>query len=94
MLIGQVIGSCTATVRHRSLAGKRLAIVQPLGARGAPEGDPQVCVDPLLAGVGQRVLINSDGRFAREVVGDDQSPVRFVVCGLADESADENLDRD
>ena len=84
MLHGLVIGSCTTTVKHESLTGWRLAIVQPLGANGAPDGDPQICVDPLLAAVGQRVVINSDGKYARDVVGHEKSPVRFVLCAIED----------
>jgi ethanolamine utilization protein EutN len=79
-----VIGFATSTVRHESLAGLRLAVVQPLDVSDSPAGDPQLCVDRLNAGLGQSVIINSDGKFAREVVGHQKSPVRFVVCAIVD----------
>jgi ethanolamine utilization protein EutN len=84
MLLGIVIGSATATIKHESMVGLRLAIVQPLGSAGQPDGEPQLCADPLGAGPGSRVVINSDGKFAREIVGHDKSPVRFIVCGIQD----------
>jgi microcompartment protein CcmK/EutM len=30
-------------------------------------------------------VLNSDGRAARELIGDDKSPVRFFVIGIVDE---------
>jgi microcompartment protein CcmK/EutM len=84
MLYALVIGHAHATVKHASMAGHRLAVVQPLGAAGKPDGDPQIAVDPLNAGVGQYVVVNSDGRFARDAVKNDKSPVRMVICGIED----------
>ena len=31
------------------------------------------------------MVLNSDGKFAREIVGHDKSPVRFVVCAIVNE---------
>ena len=45
MLQGIVIGHATATIKHRSLNGWRMAIVQPIGPDGQPEADPQIAVD-------------------------------------------------
>jgi ethanolamine utilization protein EutN len=85
MLQGIVIGHATSTVKHPTLTGWRLAIVQPVGADGKPEADPQIAVDSLGASPGQRVLINSDGRGSRELVGDAKTPARFFMIALVDE---------
>ena len=85
MQLGIVIGFATSTVKHPSFAGWRLAIVQPLNAKYEPEADCVVAVDKMNAGAGQRVIINSDGKAAREYVGHDKSPARWFVIGLADE---------
>ena len=85
MLIGTVIGQATSTIKHESLSGWRFAIVQPLGARGQPDGDPQIAIDPLNAGLGQRVLINSDGRSVREIIKHDKCPARFIVCAVVND---------
>jgi ethanolamine utilization protein EutN len=85
MQLGTVIGHATSTVKHRSLTGWRLVIVQPLNAQRRPEADPVLAVDSFHAGAGQTVILNSDRRAAREYVGDDKSPVCWFVIGIEDE---------
>jgi ethanolamine utilization protein EutN len=85
MLLGTVIGHATSTIKHRSLTGWRMVVVQPLNAAGEPEADPIIAVDKLQAGAGQRVVINADGKAAREMIGDEKSPVRYFVIGIVDE---------
>jgi len=82
---GRVIGHATSTIKHRSLNGWRLVLVQPLGATKQPEADPILAVDKFGSGVGHLVVLNLDGRAAREYVGDDKSPVRYFVIGIVDE---------
>jgi microcompartment protein CcmK/EutM len=84
MLLGTVIGHATSTIKHRSLQGWRLAVVQPLNNAREPDADPIVAVDKLNAGAGQQVIINSDGKAAREMIGDEKSPVRYFVIGIVD----------
>lgn len=88
MQLGLVIGHATSTIKHESLEGWRLVIAQPLNAQRKPEADPIVAVDKFNAGQGQMILINSDGKGAREYVGHDKSPVRYFVAGIVDEVAD------
>ena len=85
MLSGIVIGHATSTIKHPSLVGWRMAVVQPIGPTGAPEADPILAVDKLGSGIGQQVVINSDGKAARELIGNDKSPVRYFVIGIVDE---------
>ena len=84
MLLGTVIGHATATVKHFSMKGWRLAIVQPVNSQRQPEADPVVAADSLGASPGQTVVLNSDGKAARELIGNDKSPVRYFVIALAD----------
>ena len=83
--LGTVIGHATSTIKHRSLNGWRLAVVQPLDVRRQPEADPVVAVDRFAAAPGQTVILNTDGKGARELVGDSHSPVRYFVIGIVDE---------
>ncbi|MHC4986621.1 MAG: EutN/CcmL family microcompartment protein [Planctomycetota bacterium] len=85
MLIGLVEGSVVSTVKHQSMQGWKVLIVQPLGPTGKAQGDPLLAIDKLGAGHGVKVLITNDGRGAREMVGDKSSPVRWSVVGLLDE---------
>ena len=85
MQLGMVIGHATSTIKHRSLHGWRLVGVQPVNVARAPEADPIVVVDRLGSAPGHLVVLNSDGKAARDVVGDDKTPVRFWVSGIVDE---------
>ena len=85
MQVGKVIGTATATVKHRSMEGWKLLVVQPYMVDGTtPDGDPQLAVDSLGAGRGETVLLSSDGKGTRELLGDDTTPVRWSVMGIAD----------
>jgi ethanolamine utilization protein EutN len=85
MQLGRVIGHATSTIKHPSLQGWRLVIVQPVNVQREPEADPIVAVDKLGSGLGHLVVLNTDGKAAREVVGDEKTPVRFWVSGIVDE---------
>jgi ethanolamine utilization protein EutN len=83
---GIVIGHARATVKHPSLVGWRLAVVQMLGSDRRPEGDAVLAVDNLGCGPGVNVILNNDGRRVRELIGSDKSPARWFVCGIVDEA--------
>jgi ethanolamine utilization protein EutN len=85
VLLCRVQGTVVATRKHRSLEGWKLTVCQPINSDGAPEGSPQVAVDPLGADRGQRVIISSDGLATRRLLGDDRSPARWVLIGIVDE---------
>lgn len=72
MNLARVEGNVVATRKHPSLNGWRLVICQPIGPEGTVEGQPQVAIDPLGAGLHQRVVISSDGAAARKAVGDEK----------------------
>ena len=84
MLLGVVEGTAISTIKHRSMQGWKLLIVQPLGISGKPDGDPVLAIDLLGAGTGNRVVISNDGKGAREMIGDNNSPVRWTVLGIVD----------
>jgi ethanolamine utilization protein EutN len=85
MQLGTVIGHATSTIKHPSLNGWRMLVVQPLGATRFADGDPVVAVDRFGAGAGETVIIDSDGKGARDYVGDEHSPVRWFVVAIVDE---------
>lgn len=85
MQTARVIGNTTATVRHPSMQGWKLMVVQPLGPDGrSPDGDPLVVVDNLGAGIGEKVIISSDGKGTRELLKSETTPVRWSVMGIVD----------
>lgn len=85
MQLATVIGHATATVKHPTLAGWRLRVVQPLGTGGRADGAPLIAVDNLGSRNGDRVIITSDGKSVQEMIGSRTTPVRWAVIGLADE---------
>jgi ethanolamine utilization protein EutN len=85
MQIALVVGTATSTIKHATLRGQKLLVVQPLMADGrGADGDPQIAVDAVGAGRGERVMITSDGKFVREVLKTEATPVRWSVIGIAD----------
>ncbi len=86
MLPARVMGTATSTVKHPSLKGCKLLIVQPQLIDGrTPDGDPLVAADCLGAGIGQTVIITSDGQHAHVLLESDTTPVRWTVVGIRDE---------
>ena len=82
MILGRVIGNAVSTVKHASLHGWRLVTVQPIRAASL---DPILAIDSLGAGEGTLVVLSNDGRGARELIGDDTSPARWMVLGIVDD---------
>jgi ethanolamine utilization protein EutN len=85
MQLALVLGTAVATVKHPSLVGRKLLLVQPRLADGrTPDGDPLLAVDGVGAGCGETVMITSDGRGARELLQSDVTPVRWTIVGIRD----------
>jgi microcompartment protein CcmK/EutM len=67
------------------MEGWKLLVVQPFGIDGkTPDGDPQLAVDSIGAGKGDRVIITSDGQATRKLLKNDATPVRWHVMGVCD----------
>ena len=86
MLLARVDGSATATIRHPSAKGWKLAICQPIDEAGNEIGVPLIALDDLGAGLHQKVVISSDGATLREWVHDPRSPLRNMITHLVDEA--------
>lgn len=84
MQFAKVIGRATSTVKHPTLQGWRLLLVQPLGQGDKADGPPQLVLDRMGGGRGDTVIISSDGRAAKEMVGADTTPARWHVMGIVD----------
>jgi len=80
MRLATIHGNATSTIKHKSLQGFGLLIAVP----DSPDLAPQIVLDTLGAGLGEKVLISSDGSEARKMVGDELSPARWSVVGIVD----------
>jgi ethanolamine utilization protein EutN len=88
MQLARVIGTATSTIKHPTMHGWKLLIVQMLSADGrSPDGEPVITIDSLGAGPGQVVVITSDGKGTRELMQANNTPVRWSVMGIRDEQS-------
>jgi ethanolamine utilization protein EutN len=84
MQLGRVIGHATSTIKHATLNGWRMVVVQPLDAAGGEDGTPIIAIDNLGSDKGSQVVLTSDGKGVREMIGSDNTPVRWAVIGIKD----------
>ena len=85
MLIGRVIGEVVATHKHASHEGRKVLVVQPLNLDGSDRGDAVLALDAVDAGVGDRILLATEGWAASSAVGRPQTPIDMAVIGFIDE---------
>lgn len=85
MLIARVIGDVVATKKHASHESRKVLLVQPLELDGTDRGNPLVALDAVDAGIGDRVLVTTEGFSAMTSVGRRQSPIDSAVIGVIDQ---------
>lgn len=83
MQLAKVLGSVVATVKHESLTGVRLLLIQPQDENGVPDGDAIVAADPLQAGTGD-IVEWTTGREAALALPVTYSPVDCAVVSIVD----------
>ena len=84
MLLGRVIGEVVATQKHSSHQDLKLLMVATLDLEGKQRGAPFVAVDSAGAGVGDQVLLATDGWAAMTAIGRLGSPIDAAVIGVVD----------
>ena len=85
MLIGRVIGDVVATQKDASHRGRKILVVQPLQLDESDRGEPVLALDAVDAGVGDRVLLATEGFSAMTTVGRPHSPIDMAVIGVIDQ---------
>jgi ethanolamine utilization protein EutN len=84
MLIARVIGEMVSTEKHPSHVGRKALVVQPLDLDGTNRGDPVIAFDAVDAGVGDQVLLVTEGFSAMTSVQRPESPIDMAVVGVID----------
>jgi ethanolamine utilization protein EutN len=85
MLIARIIGDATATHKHSSHEGQKLLLVQPLELDlKTAKGDAVIAVDAVDAGLGDLVLLVTEGFSAMTSVNRPNSPIDMAVLGVID----------
>lgn len=87
----RIIGYATSIVKHESLNGLKMLLAVPVTTDGErPDGEPAIVFDALGAGVGDLVLITSDGSYTGgDIVGTRITPARWGVVGIIDSAKKE-----
>ncbi len=82
----RIIGHATSVVKHESLSGQKMLVAVPVSNLDhSPQGDPMIVYDKLGAGVGDLVVVTSDGSYTgREIIGTRLTPARWGVVGIVD----------
>ncbi len=84
MLIGRVIGEAVATQKDPHHEGFKALLIQPLNLDGSDRGNALVALDAVDAGIGDRVLLVTDGYAAATGVGQPRSSIDMAVIGVID----------
>ena len=84
MIYGRVIGNMVSTVKHPTYQGRTVLIVQPLDENSQDDGESFLAVDNAQAGVGDRVLVLSEGSGIRQILGIKELPIRRLIVGIVD----------
>ena len=59
-------------------------ILQPLTVKDTADGPPLIAIDSCGCRRGDRVMITSDGSYARELTAHNNTPARWSVIGIVD----------
>ncbi|HEV2177421.1 MAG TPA: EutN/CcmL family microcompartment protein [Terriglobia bacterium] len=84
MLIGRIIGDIVATQKAPSHEGRKILMVQPLALDGSDRGAAVLALDAVQAGVGDRVLVVTEGWSAMTAVERENAPIDMAVVGVID----------
>ena len=81
----RVVGPMWAAVKHPAFAGKPLFVVQPMDETGKDVGTSFVAIDTVQAGVGDKVLVLTEGTGTRQILKQgDIVPIRSTIVGVVD----------
>ena len=74
-----------AAAKHPAFTGRPLFVVQPLDEHGGDAGPSFVAVDHVQAGIGDRVVVLTEGNGVRQILQmGDQVPIRSMIVGIVD----------
>ncbi|MHC1681537.1 MAG: EutN/CcmL family microcompartment protein [Clostridiaceae bacterium] len=83
MYIAKIVGTVVTTQKNEDLIGKKILIVQPLDVKYLPQGNCEVAVDSVGAGIGEIVLVATESN-ASKVFNNPDSPIDRVIIGIID----------
>ena len=80
-----MVGPMWAAAKHPAYVGRTLLVMQPLDERGGDAGASFVAIDHAQAGVGDKVLVLTEGNGVRQILkAGDVVPIRSIIVGIVD----------
>ena len=84
MYLAKVEGTAVATLSHESLRGQKLLVARRAEPDGRLAAEPIVILDAVGAGLGDLVLVSTDGELGRALTGFKTAPARLTAVGIVD----------
>ena len=82
----RVVAPMWAAAKHPAFAGRALFVVQPLDENGKDAGTSFVAIDSVQAGIGDKVLVLTEGNGVRQILKmGDIVPIRSIIVGIVDQ---------
>ena len=85
MRLARVLGTVVSTVKHPEYEGHKILLCQPIDPHGEHLGKQMIALDSVQAGVGDTVLILSEGNGVRQLLGRKNLPIRSLIVGIVDD---------
>lgn len=83
MKLAKVVGNVVSTIKDEGYAGQKLLIVEYFDRGGKPDGARVIAFDCADAGVGDTVLVCTDGGAANMFLG-SHCIADLTICGVVD----------
>ncbi|HHT79395.1 MAG TPA: EutN/CcmL family microcompartment protein [Actinobacteria bacterium] len=84
MLIAEIIGTVTSTVKVKKIEGTKLKIARTIDPDGKPTGRYFIVEDGVGVGSGEIVLLSDDDIAISRIVGIDKTPIKSAVVAKVD----------
>ena len=83
MRLAKVVGNVVSTIKDEGYRNQKLLIVEYIDRSGNPDGARMIAFDNADAGVGDTVLVCTDGGAANILLG-SHCIADLVICGVVD----------
>ena len=84
MFLAKIIGTMVSTQKNEHLRERKILVAQPIDLNGKFIGRDVLAIDTVDAGVGDTVLVMTEGNTARQILKDDKIPVNSVIVAVVD----------
>jgi microcompartment protein CcmK/EutM len=84
MRLAKVVGNVVSTIKDEYYHSYKLMLVEFFQPNGTPEDTRKIAFDCVDAGIGDIVIVNTDGGAGNILLCDDMAIVDFTICGIID----------